>query len=74
VAGSLGGHALKLAMLVAAALGTLWTLAQLLPVVDLAIAAVVVPSLLGLLLLLPRIREAARMQDDLPGAEPGPEA
>jgi len=63
--GSLGGPALKLAMLVAAALGTTWTLGQLLPVVDLSLAAVVIPSLLGLLLLVPRIRAAARMQDDL---------
>jgi Na+/alanine symporter len=74
VAGSLGGPVLKLALLAAAALGTTWTLPQLLPVVDLSLAAVVVPSLLGLLLLLPKIRAAARMRDDLPGAGPGPEA
>lgn len=65
VAGSLGGPVLKLAMLAAAALGTTWTLSQLLPVVDLSLAAVAVPSLLGLLLLLPRIRAAAQMRDDL---------
>jgi hypothetical protein len=65
IGGSAGGIALKLAVLIAAALGTLWTVQQLLPVVDLTIAAVVVPSLLGLLLLLPRIRDAARMRSDL---------
>lgn len=65
VAGELGGPVLKLAMLVAAALGTTWTLAELLPVVDLSLAAVAVPSLVGLLLLVPKIREASRMQDDL---------
>jgi hypothetical protein len=67
VAGSLGGPALKLAMLAAAALGTTWTLPQLLPVVDLGLAAVLIPSLLGLVLLWPKIRRAARMQDDLAG-------
>lgn len=65
VAGSLGGPALKLAVIAAAAVGTSWTLAELLPAVDLVIAAVLVPNLVGLLLSLPRIREAARMRDDL---------
>lgn len=65
VAGSLGGPVLKLAMLAAAALGTTWTLGELLPVVDLGLAAVLVPSLVGLLLLLPKIRAASRMSDDL---------
>ncbi|MCA9652307.1 MAG: alanine:cation symporter family protein [Myxococcales bacterium] len=65
VAGSLGAPALRLAMLAAAAVGTSWTLAELLPLVDLVIAAVLLPNLLGLLLLVPRIRAAARMEDDL---------
>ena len=65
VAGAMGGPALKLAMLAAAALGTTWTLPQLLPVVDLTLAAVLVPSLVGLVLLVPKIRQASRMQDDL---------
>lgn len=65
IAGSLGGPALRLAMLAFAALGTSFTLAELLPVVDLTIAAVAVPSLLGLVLLLPKIRQAARFEDDL---------
>lgn len=65
VIGSLGGPVLKVAVLAAAALSSMWTLRQLLPVVDLSLAAVVVPSLLGLLLLVPKIREAARMGDDL---------
>jgi Na+/alanine symporter len=65
VAGSLGGPVLKLAMLAAAAFGTTWTLPQLLPVVDLSLAAVLVPSLVGLVLLVPKIRQAARLQDDL---------
>jgi hypothetical protein len=73
VAGSLGGPVLKLAMLVAAALGSTWTLGQLLPLVDLSVGAVLVPSLLGLVLLLPAIRKAARLQDDLPDAKPEPE-
>ncbi len=66
VAGAPGAPALKLAMLVSTAVGSMWTLEQLLPIVDLSLAAVVVPSLVGLLLLLPKIRRAARMQDDLP--------
>jgi Na+/alanine symporter len=65
VGGGPGGMALKLAVLIAAGLGTMVTLQQLLPVVDLTIAAVVVPSLLGLLLLLPRIHDAAKLRDDL---------
>ncbi|MCA9709412.1 MAG: sodium:alanine symporter family protein, partial [Myxococcales bacterium] len=65
LAGALGAPALKVAMLAAAAAGTSWSLAELLPVVDLSLAAVVVPSIIGLVLLLPRIREASRMKDDL---------
>ncbi|MCH9685141.1 MAG: alanine:cation symporter family protein, partial [Deltaproteobacteria bacterium] len=65
VAGSMGGPVLRLAVLAAAGVGTTWTLAQMLPWVDLAIAAVAVPNLLGLLLMLPRIRAASGGRDDL---------
>ncbi len=65
IAGSLGGPVLRLAMLAAAALGATWTLTELLPLVDLTIAAVAVPNLLGLLLLIPRIRSASAGSNDL---------
>lgn len=65
IVGALGGPALKIGVLVAAGLGTTWTLPQLLPVVDLSVAAALLPSLVGLVLLVPKIRAAARMQDDL---------
>ncbi|MCX4240245.1 alanine:cation symporter family protein [Paraliomyxa miuraensis] len=71
VVGSLGARVLPLAVLVTAAVGTSWTFEQLLPAVDLSLAAVVVPNLLGLLLLVPKINAAARMTKDLePTAAP----
>jgi Na+/alanine symporter len=68
VVGTMGGPVLRLGVLVAAALGTTWTLAQLLPVVDLSLAAVAVPSLLGLLLLSRKIffGASSRTSDELP--------
>ncbi len=70
VAGGLGAPVLKVGMLIAAAVGTTWSLEQLLPVVDLTLAAVVVPSVLGLVLLLPKVRAASTMTDDIQPAEP----
>jgi len=65
VVGAMGAPVFKIAMLVAAAVGTGWTLTELIPVVDLSLAAVVVPSIVGLALMLPRVRSAASMKDDL---------
>ncbi|MEM9459702.1 MAG: alanine:cation symporter family protein [Myxococcota bacterium] len=70
LAGSPGGPAHGIAMLIAAGVGTTWSLAELLPVVDLALAAVVVPSIVGLVLLLPKVKDAAAMKDDLGSTPP----
>jgi len=71
LAGSVGGTVLKAAMLVGAALGSTWSLSELIPAVDLSLAAVVVPSIVGLVLLLPRVRAASKMTDDLVGPPRG---
>ena len=63
--GNIGSPVLRVAMLGAAAFGTHYSLSELLPIVDIALAIVVVPNVLGLLLLVPRIREAAKLTDDL---------
>lgn len=74
VLGRFGPVVLGVAVLAAAALSTRWTLSQLLPAVDLSLAAVLVPNLLGMLLLWPRVRAAARVEDDRVAPEPSPDA
>ncbi|MEM7158060.1 MAG: alanine:cation symporter family protein [Myxococcota bacterium] len=63
--GPIGSTVLRVAMLGAAAMGTHYGLGQLLPLIDVTLAAVVVPNVLGLLVLLPKIRAASQMKDDL---------
>lgn len=65
VFGSIGGPALRLTMLAGTALGATWSLTTLLPLVDLSIAAVVVPNVVGLLLMLGKIRAASSATDDI---------